>query len=76
MEASPRNAPISGAIPTNAFDCGDGYFITQGLEPIGEPRYCACSPDGHQRFANDLWQAEIYIHQMKDAAANAHKGET
>lgn len=76
MEASPKTAPISGGMPTNAIDCGDGYYISQSVEPIGEPRYCTCSPDGQRRYSNDLWQAEIYIHQMKDAAANLAESQS
>ena len=47
-------------------DHGDGYYITQDVEPIGEPRYCSCGPNGRKQFSNDLWQAEIYIQHMKN----------
>jgi hypothetical protein len=55
---------------TDAMDYGDGFYITQGVEPIGEPRYCSCGPDGQKQFSNDLWQADIYIQHMKHAKAN------
>lgn len=55
------------AVPTGAIDCGDGYFIEIGEEPgIGEVRYAACTPGGAIcRYANDLWQVQIYIEQLK-----------
>lgn len=55
------------AVPSNAIDCGDGYYIETGEEPgIGEVRYAACMPGGAIcRYSNDLWQAQIYIEQMK-----------
>ena len=70
MEPSPKTAPTSGSVPTDAMDYGDGFYITQGVEPIGEPRYCSCGPDGQKQFSNDLWQADIYIQHMKNAKAN------
>lgn len=73
MAASQKNAVTSGCVPTDAIDYGDGFYVTQSLEPIGEPRYCSCSPNGDRRFSNDLWQADIYIHQMKDAALRTEK---
>jgi hypothetical protein len=38
-----------------------------GEEPgIGEVRYAACSPGGAIcRYANDLWQVQIYIEHLK-----------
>lgn len=71
MEALQKTAPTFGQIPEGATDYGDGYYISQSLEPIGEPRYCSCSPYGAKRFSNDLWQADIYIHQMKSADSSA-----
>ena len=65
MEASQRTVLTSGDIPPDAMDYGDGYYIAQGVEPIGELRYCSCGPDGQRQFSNDLWQAEIYIQHMK-----------
>ena len=55
------------SIPDDAIDCGDGYYIELSTEPvIGECRYRACSPNcAYGRYANDLWQAQIYIEQMK-----------
>jgi len=55
------------AVPTGAIDCGDGFYIEIGEEPgIGEVRYAACMPGGSIcRYANDLWQVQIYIEQMK-----------
>ena len=70
MEPSPKTVLISGGIPSDAIDYGDGYYIAQSVEPIGEPRYCSCGPLGQRRFTNDLWQADIYIQQMKNAANN------
>lgn len=70
MVASPKIVPTSGAIPDDAIDYGDGYYISHGVEPIGEPRYCSCGPHGQRRFTNDLWQADIYIQQMKNGANN------
>ena len=51
-------------------DYGDGFYIIQGVEPIGEPRYCSCGPNGQKQFSNDLWQADIYIQHMKHAKAS------
>ena len=55
------------AVPTGAIDCGDGFYIEIGEEPgIGEVRYAACMPGGAIcRYSNDLWQAQIYIEQMR-----------
>ena len=58
---------LLGNIPTDAMDYGDGFYITQGVELIGEPRYCSCGPDGQRH--NDLWQADIIQH-MKNAKTN------
>lgn len=66
MEVLQKIARISGSIPIDAMDHGDGYYITQSVEPIGEPRYCSCGPNGQRQFSNDLWQAEIYIRHMKN----------
>ena len=63
---SQKTAPTSGGIPIDAMDHGDGYYITQDVEPIGELRYCSCGPNGQKQFSNDLWQAEIYIQHMKN----------
>ena len=54
-------------MPTGAIDCGDGFYIEMGEEPgIGEVRYAACMPGGAIcRYSNDLWQAQIYIEQMR-----------
>jgi hypothetical protein len=54
------------AVPTGAIDCGEGFYIEMGTEPIGEVRYAACMPGGAIcRYANDLWQAQIYIEHLK-----------
>jgi len=54
------------AVPTGAIDCGDGFYIEMGEEPIGEVRYAACMPGGSIcRYSNDLWQAQIYIEHLK-----------
>jgi hypothetical protein len=45
-------------------DCGGGYYIEHGVEPCGEMRYAACAPDGRRRYANDLWQAQLYVGHM------------
>mgnify|MGYP000085092598 CR=1 FL=1 len=69
-ETTPNTAALSGlslsAIPADATDCGDGFYIEQSTEPCGEPRYRSCSPGGAiGRYSNDLWQAQIYIEHLK-----------
>lgn len=68
----PKTAALSGpdpelALPDGAIDCGDGYYILQDYEGNGDVRYRSCPPGGKAcRFTNDLWQAEIYMRQIKE----------
>lgn len=64
--AQPSGQTTEYVIPEDAFDCGDGFYIEMSTEPIGEVRYRACMPNcSIGRYANDLWQAQIYIEHMK-----------
>lgn len=67
--AQPSGQTTNYAVPDDAFDCGDGFYIEVSTEPgIGEVRYRACMPNcSIGRYANDLWQAQIYIEHMKAA---------
>ena len=70
MEASPKTALTSGEIPTDAIDCGNGYYIIQGVDARGEAIYKSCKPKGEVcRFSWDYWQAIMYVDQFKNANA-------
>ena len=71
MVASPKTAPTSGEIPIDAIDCGDGYYIIQGVDGRGEAIYKSCKPRGEVcRFSWDYWQAIMYVDQFKNANTN------